>query len=511
MAEKNVSPDLSGYWAIIYEKRRIALAVGLIVLSLIVWGGYLWPKTYEADSTIFIQSGGLAQPFMGTSGLSGTIEDELRVLKKSVTSRNIVDRVLKQLNMDVAAKNAGQYDALVSAVREGIGVEISKQGNAVDLFTVSYESGDPKRAQEIVNSLVNMFIEESLASLRASASAAYAFLNNQLDVYKQKLNGSDQAIVEFKREHPELVFQSGTPADIYAMQSATTLHNAQVAKQMELSSLLNLRNDLLLELAGKKELNPYPDRPGSPQDQLNKLNFHLLELSTKYTDSYPEVFQTRSEIAALKAKMEGKIPPAENPVYQQVKQELHQTNAKIDALRKAIDQMYQQQRSATVASADPAVLAQWDELVRNRKGYQDIYNSLLVRCASAKAAMDQAEGPGQVLKVVDPAVLPVIPVKPNMVKVILIGLILGLLCGIGAALALNHLENSYYSEKDVETGLKLPVLISIPRMATEEEKAAVAKEDRKMFMAAGVYVLFICVLLAREFLFRQTGIRIGPF
>ncbi|MDA8172784.1 MAG: hypothetical protein M0Z48_13255 [Nitrospiraceae bacterium] len=518
MAENSSKSEISRYLAVIREKRYVALAVGLAVLSAIVWGGFLWPKTYRADSTVFVQKGLLMQPFMKNSGVSATLEDELRILKNSMTSRSILSRVLKHLDMDVTAKNARQYEALIKKVREDLDVTV-KEGRreSIDLFTISFASGNPAESRDFVNALVNEYIEESIADRRNSALGAYTFLSGQMDGYRKKLDETDQKIRGFMQAHPNMMLQgaSASASRIGALQSA------EVDAEIKLKELMDKRNELAMELSGKKKLVAgLGAKDGSFQSRLDRLNDELIMLKTKYTDQYPEVIKTKAEIDSLKRQMQlaGSAPEAGqnaaiNPVYQQLRDELAQTDSAISSAKIRLSAISGQQLAArrTIGSL-PSEQAELSNLQNDRDAEQKIYDNLAQELESARVSKDlQMSDYSSMLRVVDPAVLPFIPEKPDMVKMIALGLFLGLFSGVGAAIGLDYLNNSYRDEEAVETGLRIPVLISIPRMATEEDKRISMKKDLKVFGAAGIYVLMICALLVREFMFRYMGIRVFPF
>ncbi|MDA8091247.1 MAG: hypothetical protein M0Z61_13645 [Nitrospiraceae bacterium] len=520
MTEKNGSFDIKGYLAVIREKRYLALAVGLAVLSIIVWGGYMGPKTYEADSTIVVQKGLLMQPFMRQSGLAGTIEDELRILKNSLTSRSIVDRVLKKLDMDLKAKNMARYEALIHKVQSRLNViTVQGQNNNVELFTISYESSNPKEARDIVNTLVDEYLEQSISTRRTDALNAYDFLNSQLLSLKGKLDESDQQIMDFRKKHPEIDMQADSEsARDQSSNGLSALQSAAMESDIKLKDLLRRQKGLEMELSGKKKLTADSnDGTVSPlQSRLDKLNSELMSLTTRYTGNYPDVIKVKAEIASLKKQMENPLPVSGrsgNPVYQQTKDELAQTNSEIADLKERVAEISKQERSMDVSlGGRPEEQADWSKLQRDRGTYQKMYDDTLQRLEAAKASKDiQMGADSSLLKVVDPAVLPVIPVKPDMVIFIAAGLLLGLASGIGSVIGLDLLQNPYRDEESVEKGLKMPVLISISRISGQEDRDVSRRKDLKIFGVAGVYVLLICVLLIREVIFRATGTRIGPF
>ena len=511
MNDKSASFDLSGLLAVVRRRRYIALAAGLAMLSAMVLAAYAWHRTYEADSTVFVDKGVL---FHGSNVLAASMDDELRILKESITSRHIVDRVLKKLDLDITARNAMQYEALVNKVRKGLNVTVKGRGSDVDYFIISYQSSDPKQARDIVNALVNEYIEQNLATRRADLQDAYSFLSGQLQNYKQKLDDIDTRITGFEEKHPWTALRDGT---LFADRLGA-LESEKLGAEVKLKVLAGRKSEIESELSGKKKLvADFGAQNGSPQARLNRLNNELMMLSTKYTDRYPEVVKVKSEIASIEREIEragaGKGLTSTNPVFISARQDLARTNSELESLKTTLAAISRQEHAASTSlEGIPGQQQEWSKLRSERGVFQKLYDDTLQKLEDTRTSEEMEMGGGStMLRVVDPAVLPAVPVKPDRVIFILAGLALGAAGGIGAALGMENLDNSYPSEEAVETGLKIPVLVSIARVTTEEDRIAERKKDRRIFGAAGVYIMIICVLLAREFLFRYMGIKIGSF
>lgn len=69
---------------------------------------------------------------------------------------------------------------------------------------------------------------------------------------------------------------------------------------------------------------------------------------------------------------------------------------------------------------------------------------------------------GNNVRVVDPAVIPDVPIRPKRGALVLIGLLGGLVVGLGVALLVDALDQSLRNQDDVENKLKLPCLGAIP-------------------------------------------------
>jgi len=100
-------------------------------------------------------------------------------------------------------------------------------------------------------------------------------------------------------------------------------------------------------------------------------------------------------------------------------------------------------------------------------------------------------------RIVDPAILPMKPVSPQRVKLIFIGIFLGILGGVGGVVARENFSPSVNSVKTLRD-LGIEVLAVIPKIFNEEEQQIKAKKDKLVFSIAGSYLCLIGLLLVHE-------------
>jgi hypothetical protein len=93
--------------------------------------------------------------------------------------------------------------------------------------------------------------------------------------------------------------------------------------------------------------------------------------------------------------------------------------------------------------------------------------------------------------VLDPARLPLSPVKPNKLLVIFIGLFAGLASGAGLAFMSEFMDQSVLDVEDAKLSFPLPLLGAIPRITTQEEITA----ERSRMMTATVIATISGVIL----------------
>ena len=111
----------------------------------------------------------------------------------------------------------------------------------------------------------------------------------------------------------------------------------------------------------------------------------------------------------------------------------------------------------------------------NRKSYDELMTKRMDAAQAEKLEMNKQ---GEQFRVLDPAKVPSVPFKPDKRKVVLIGFMLALASGFGLAYGVEALDKSFYNTKDVESYLNLPVLVSIPSMDMQDNKASEIRGKR---------------------------------
>jgi succinoglycan biosynthesis transport protein ExoP len=298
----------------------------------------------------------------------------------------------------------------------------------------------------------------------------------------------------------------------------------RIDADIKVKELMRKRESLKRQLSGEKELTvAMVTREGSPQARLDYLNSQLVILMTKYTNRHPDVLKTKAEIEELRRQISNaKASPSDvsgsetsttNPIYQQLREELVKTDAEIDSLKgRSSELIRQQQEAKSVLGGMPKEQEEWSKLQRDRNVYQKIYDDLLQKLETARVSKDlESTGNVSSFKVVDPALLPIFPVKPDRIKLILLGIFLGAAAGIGAVIGLDYLNHAFKDEDSIESSLKLPVLVAIPSVVNESETLAVQEYDRKVLIAAAAYMGLILLVLIKEVLYKYLSISLMGF
>jgi uncharacterized protein involved in exopolysaccharide biosynthesis len=211
------------------------------------------------------------------------------------------------------------------------------------------------------------------------------------------------------------------------------------------------------------------------EQQLTTLQDQLDVMLTKYTPQYPDVVKLQERIAELKKRIADgpKSAPATSTVasareplqIQQLRAKIHQDDLNIADIARRQNQLQDDiRRTEARVQASPVVEQQLKELTRNYQTALDFYNDLLrKRENSAMATNLEHEQESEQFTVLDPATLPGEPSFPNPLKFKIGGFGGGFALGLGLLGFIVYSDKCLYTERNVETNLKLPVLVSIPQ------------------------------------------------
>jgi len=492
--------EIQKYLKALNKGKYFFIVLSLSIMSIIIWGSYFLPKRYEAKSTVFIESNVINSMIKGIA-FTPSMEDRIRVLRYAMLSRGLVAKTLTDLDVDT--KDTKEFEEKILAYQKY--TQVSVKGN--DLFIVSLRDPDPKFAMNYINTLVSRYVEENVSAKREEAYGANRFLTEQVGQFKEKLDKADEKVIKYRQEKG--IYMAVDEASVIQeiKQLRTEIENINIMR----NQLMATKNITQTQLKNEEPMTVAFSRHVGNDATITALENKMRQLLTKYNQNYPEVIRLKGEIETLKKQAATKpqdMPSGDsmepemstmNPVYQQLKQTLLQTEAEIDALDARRRQL------ASLAARKEGELRYIPEgrkvltdLEKERDSYKNIYEQLLGRVGQSEVSKDmEIEDKATTFRIVDPAVLPMKPVSPDRVKLIFIGIFLGILGGIGGIVARENFSPSVNSLKTLKN-LGIEVLAVIPRIFNAEEQQIKAKKDKLVYSIAGSYLCVIGLLLVHE-------------
>jgi protein tyrosine kinase modulator len=244
---------------------------------------------------------------------------------------------------------------------------------------------------------------------------------------------------------------------------------------------------------GSHVISSLPVQGGEPNDLISLKN-QLASLEARYTEKHPDVIRLKKMIDKLEAEepetssdeVEQKpaLPQADNALIRQ----LNDIQLEINGLKTEIGKVKSQIKwYQTKVEETPKREQELLSLQRDYSNLKELYNSLLNRKLEAEIAVSmEKKQKGEQFRVIDPAKIPTRPIEPDVRKIILITLALGL--GLGGALAYltEIMDTSYKTPDEAEKELDMPILVSIPLRYTDRELRLIKRKQRLAYASVSV-------------------------
>lgn len=421
---------------------------------------------------------------------SPTLDDRVMEVRQFVMGRKTLGQIAGEFGLFGYEKDhpeGAESENAVRAMRGSIKVEPTKD----KLFiTLSFSNEDPIIARDVTSRLSDLFIEETLKDRERGVEAAEDFLGLELKHAKSELEAKEKVISEFKQLHLGELPQQ-IDANLRKLDRLQEDMRSQSEQSQSLASRLVQIDKSIKDYEETGEIGS--DSPAGGASKRNKdprlgrikeLERRLVELSSMYKETYPDLVQVKEEIRKLKemtsAQYRDLLPESD---------EADEPSATKKSKRKAIDPYHAEllkQREDIVLELDAvkrrqahisSEISQYERRVehtpereqklktleRDYENLQKNYQSLLDKKLSAGMQKSLAQGrKGAKFSIVDPAYTPVVPVVPNIPIIMAAGLVLGCALGFGGAVGLELMGRGFRSAEEVEVTLGLPVIASIP-------------------------------------------------
>lgn len=444
---------------------------------------YNMPDEYEATAKVFVDTQSVLRPLLRGLAVQNNIGQEVELMTRTLLSRPNLEKVARMTDMDLTATTPEAMDDMLSRLRATIKFAGSNREN---LYSISYVNKNPQLAKNVVQSVLTLFVESSLGDSRNDSLVAQKFLDEQIKEYESKLVAAEEALKDFKRKNMGLM--PGTGKEYFSnLQSAK---EKLAGAELQLKEAVNRRDELERQLRGEEPTFGI----GAPRSQqavntaldarIETLQTRLDDLLLQFTDKHPDVAALKRTIKDLKAQRAkeleqiAKSAPAlnsaadsgleTNPVYQQLKISLGETEANVAALKVRVEQFKAEVvKLENAVDTIPKVEADFQRLNRDYAINKKNYDALVERRESAKISEQAGQSVNDVkFRVVDPPFVGSDPVKPNRPLLISVVLVGGMLGGLAFMFFMSQIKPTYDNPRMIIQDLGIPVFGTVSRVWT---------------------------------------------
>ncbi|AAD35728.1 lipopolysaccharide biosynthesis protein [Thermotoga maritima MSB8] len=485
-------------------KRRSKLFWLVLVLTVFATGIYLFLATpqYEAYARVKVstQKGmrlglsieGLLGGLSSLLGGGGSQEDEIQIMLSRrniiavIDELDLVHKLLDEKDIEKAKKNGLTEDDLKLSlysymVEKLITVEPVKNSSILEVKVTWHE---PKLAAEIANKIVENYTKISENIAKSQLGAKMDFLEEQIPKVEQELKEAESKLKVFKEQNRIYSVEAQTQVliDRYAslLQKMEEARIAMEATQKQSEFFSKELKDLDIEIEQIKDSITFDPIISQLKSNMINIQIELAGLMERYTETNPAVVQKKAELQETQKQLEielkrlltSQVKKTGNPVYEEALSSLIKAESEkilYQSQYEAFKKLYEDMEKEL--SKLPELEQKLIELERDYKVKETIYTTLLQ--AKYESLISEAAITANA-NVIDWAVPPLEPSKPNKKLTLAIGGVLGIFLGILAVFFAEFSDRRIKSESEAEYLLGLEKIVArVPLTQNEEvmEKA----------------------------------------
>lgn len=501
------------FYVIFKHKGKIVLAF-LAILALATAITFALPQVYESEASLLVRIG--RENYPDDPSLEGTmvnltqdrtaeVKSEVAILQSALLAEMVVDELGEGWILDdqslpwndvpglewqdptlikqVTRQLRGLADQMlltlrliepmtprekaVKAIRDGLLVDAERQTNIIN---ARFESGDPKLAQAILDRLIGHYMDRHVDIFATRVTPD--FFADRASNLEIELNATEASIDQFRREFgvSDLTHQKET-----LINQISTLEGEVSDSTAEADALEAKVKRLEAELSSRSRMHEVARTTGLPnnpretiKDRLIDLKLQESDLSGRYPDSHRPLIEVREQIRKMETVLADEEPfrtevttqldrnyEGIEHTYLMEKANLEGFRARIAKLEEKIGQHREElARLAGLETELRRLERRYDVAESEYRTYRDN-----LRQANITAAMtvDRVSN----VRIVQPASAPLSPSRPNKLRNVALGLLLGLFGGLALAFLIEFFDDTLNTTEAVEKRLKLPVLTSL--------------------------------------------------
>ena len=518
--EEDQKIDLYAYWKTFWRKKFYLLVP--LVLSLIIsfLGLRELTPVYESSTILSVEEqnilSGTMNRYLPSAETRNRQEQNRRfqaLIETRIMSREFLEGVIRDLGLQRSSKfrpspeeaHAGAdvseeeltMRKLIRVLRDKISVRTTAPG----FYGISVLDSDPTTAYVLASVISNKYIEVTKQAKLQRLRQAGAFSDEQLAIYKEKLEDSEK---ELDRVKKELATTSAETNPI----NAENVHVAE-ARVNSLKAQVG-RNEMNLNKVREKLSSVFGMIPStnriSSDETIDNIERQILadteerilrELSgdneavtdlSGYEAMWDELRARISEIVHDEySDLSSDVKPLITEYFYQRKQ-----TSFFRSIERRLESFIEQYRNNI--SRRPQLEREAAKLAHEVETNQAIYDAFLESKTSAQInEAIQSTNLGVRIGVIEKAQKPITPVEPDPIKILVLSAIFGIVSGVGAILITEYMDDSFRTIEEVQKVLKLPVLGTVPRTVFHFEWEKKKKGRLVVVWSIGLLVFMVMI------------------
>jgi len=446
------------YLRILIKRKWIVIACLVTIFSVVAIASLKTTPIYEASGTIAINKPDTTLNFQNSATFSLDYYDptELDTEVKILQSDLLAMQVIRELNLDRRPEYASQVppspsssldlapdplqsdparaSAMIGGFKGALRVGLSPNTRIIE---VHYRSPDPQMAANVVNTLMQTYVENNFKARFESTMQASDWLSKQLVDLQMKVETSQEKLVRYQKEHDILGADEKQNITMEKLNELNKELTSAESERMDKEALYRLVEsgdaDTIASSASSIEESSGPQSStqllGTLRQREAELKIQAADLSTQFGPSYPKLNQLNNQLKEIDSQIQAEM----KKVTAKVRGQYNAAQQRENMLHEAMEKQKQEANRLNESAITYTLLKR--DVDTNRQLYEGLLQKLKEAGVSAGLKSNN-------FRIVDSARPPTGPIEPNIPRNLLFAAVLGLASGIGLAFLLEGLDNT---------------------------------------------------------------------
>ncbi|MCP6758874.1 MAG: polysaccharide biosynthesis tyrosine autokinase [Fischerella sp. CENA71] len=468
------------YWQVIKRRWSPSLIVFLAVFIISLLIASLKKPSYVAEGKLKFQRTNATSTLTTLGTEIGKLEPVVQDNKTSplnteaevIRSVPIVQKTIKQLNL---TDNKGKTLKIKDFLKK---LNVSDVRGA-DVIQISYKDTNPETTAKVVNTLINIYLENNILANRTQATAARKFISKQLPKAESIVRQAEAELANFKEKYKIVSLNEEATkgveiiTDLQKQISQTQSQIAEIKAQSQ-----EIRKQLDMNSQQAVIMTSLSQNPGV-QDilkEIQQLESQLAARRNILQNNHPEIVNLEDKLASLKSILRQRIKNVAGKNFLnldnnfQLGQLQEQISAKLLELESNRLGLVNQATALSNLQAEykqrlnnlPRLEQQQRQLERKVQAAQSTYSLLLQKLQESQIAENQNVGNASIIS---EAIVPEEPVTSHAI----IFLSAGVVASLAAMANIYFLEATDKSIKTVEEAKELLGLTTLGVIPTSSK------------------------------------------
>jgi succinoglycan biosynthesis transport protein ExoP len=461
--------DLKFYLSIFLRRLPYFVVIAAFLAALGVTVASILPPVYRSTASILVEGQQIPGDLARSTVPVNPIEQIQIIEQRLMTRANILSLASR---FDIYADQPGMSaNAIIADIRARTSFQPSGGGRnpGATIINVSFESDDPAEAATITNELVTLILQENVSLRTGRATDTLDFFELEVERLAGELEGLSQRIMAFKSENDTALPDSLA----FRRNQQNLLQERMLQLEREASALQDNRARIvrIYERTGRVAMAGEPR--SAEEAELETLRRELSRARVIYSPTNPNIRLLETRIAALAEVVDEQrvLFDAELDGMSELDVQLAEIDGRLEFIAgekaRMEEELAELERSIQATPANALVL---DGLERDYRNIQTQYNTAVDRLATASVGERiEVMSKGERFSLIEPAVAPSSPEKPNRILIAGAGIAGGIGAGLGFIVLLELLNRSIRRPVELSGKLGIQPFATIPYIRTRRE------------------------------------------